>query len=84
MNNITDELAKLHELTGAEFSRQVERIALRNEFRPLEGETDIYVTGGETSNDFENQLNAARKAVMPAVWQRICLPILQQIPMLLK
>ena len=64
MNNITDELAKLHELTGAEFSRQVERIALRNEFRPLEGETDIYITGGETSDDFENQLNAARKAVM--------------------
>ena len=64
MNNITDELAKLHELTGAEFSRQVERIALRNEFRPLEGETDIYISGGETSDDFENQLNAARKAVM--------------------
>ena len=64
MNNITDELAKLHELTGAEFSRQVERIALRNEFRPLEGETDIYITGGETDDDFENQLNAARKAVM--------------------
>jgi hypothetical protein len=64
MNNITDELAKLHELTGAEFSRQVERIALRNEFYPLEGETDIYITGGETSDDFENQLNAARKAVM--------------------
>ena len=64
MNNITDELAKLHELTGAEFSRQVERIALRNEFYPLEGETDIYITGDETSDDFENQLNAARKAVM--------------------
>ena len=64
MNNITDELAKLHELTGAEFSRQVERIALRNEFRPLEGETGIYITGGETDDDFENQLNAARKAVM--------------------
>ena len=64
MNNITDELAKLHELTGAEFSRQVERIALRNEFYPLEGETDIYITGGETDDDFENQLNAARKAVM--------------------
>ena len=64
MDNITDELAKLHKLTGAEFSRQVERIALRNEFYPLEGETDIYITGGETSDDFENLLNAARKAVM--------------------
>ena len=26
-NDIASELAKLHELTGAEFSRQVERIA---------------------------------------------------------
>ena len=64
MNNITDELAKLHELTGAEFSRQVERIALRNEFQPLEGETDIQITGGETNDDFENLVYAARKAVM--------------------
>ena len=63
MNDIAVELAKLHLLTGAEFSRQVERIALRGEFHPLEGETDIYTAGGETSEDFENQLNAARKAV---------------------
>ena len=27
INDIASELAKLHELTGAEFSRQVERIA---------------------------------------------------------
>ena len=31
-NDITSELEKLHMLTGAEFSRQVERIALRPDF----------------------------------------------------
>ena len=33
-NDIASELAKLHELTGAEFSRQAERIAKRKEFHP--------------------------------------------------
>ena len=63
MKSITDELARLHDLKGADFSRQVERIALRHEFRPLEGETGIYVAGGDRSEDFESQLSAARKAV---------------------
>ena len=62
-NDIASELAKLHELTGAEFSRQVERIALRGEFHPLEDETGIYVVGGEQSTDYTSLLNAARKAV---------------------
>ncbi len=63
MNNITSELAKLHELTGAEFSRQVERIALRKEFHPLETDENIYSVGGEKSDDYQNLLIAARKAV---------------------
>ncbi len=63
MDDIAIELAKLHVLSGAEFSRQVERIALRKEFHPLEGETDIFIAGGELRNDFDNLLNAARKAV---------------------
>ena len=63
MDDITVELAKLHVLSGAEFSRQVERIASRREFHPLEGETDIFIAGGEQRNDFENLLNAAHKAV---------------------
>ena len=63
MDDIAIELAKLHVLSGAEFSRQVERIALRKEFHPLEGEIDIFIAGGEQRNDFDNLLNAARKAV---------------------
>ena len=63
MNNITSELAKLHTLTGAEFSRQVERIAQRKEFHPLDTDNDIYTVGGENSDDYQNLLIAARKAV---------------------
>ena len=62
-NDITTELAKLHQLSGAEFSRQVERIACRPEFHPLEDETEIFTVGGEQSEDYSNLLNAARKAV---------------------
>jgi len=62
-NDIASELAKLHELTGAEFSRQVEHIAKRKEFRSLETDKDIFTIGGEQSDDYENLLLAARKAV---------------------
>jgi hypothetical protein len=34
-NDITSELEELHTLTGAEYSRQVERIAKRKEFSSL-------------------------------------------------
>jgi len=60
-NDITSELAKLHELTGVEFSRQVERIAKRKQFHPLETDKDIFTTGGEQSDDYENLLQTARK-----------------------
>lgn len=63
MNDFTEELDKLHYLSGAEFSRQVERIALRKEFHPLETDEDIYSVGGEKSDDYQNMLIAARKAV---------------------
>lgn len=63
MNDFTAELAKLHQLSGAEFSRQVERIALRKEFHPLETDENIYSVGGEKSDDYQNLLIAARKAV---------------------
>ena len=62
-NDIAQELARLQELPGAEFARQVERIARRAEFRPIEGETDIYLADGSHGEDFDNLLNAARKAV---------------------
>ena len=51
MNDFTTELAKLHQLTGAEFSRQVERIALRKEFHPLETAPEIFTVGGEKSDE---------------------------------
>ena len=41
MSDFTTELKKLHELSGAEFSRQVERIALRKEFHPLDTDPEI-------------------------------------------
>lgn len=63
MDDISKELAKLHVLTGADFSRQVERIAKMNVFRPLEGESNVFITGGEQDGDFENLLSAAHKAV---------------------
>lgn len=63
MNDFTTELSKLHQLSGAEFSRQVERIALRKEFHPLDTDPDIYTVGGTQSDDYQNLLIAARKAV---------------------
>ncbi|MBR2236310.1 MAG: hypothetical protein IJ887_00295 [Prevotella sp.] len=62
-NDITQEMALLHTLSGADYARQVERIAMRNEFYPLKGEHDIFVCGGERDCDYNNLLNAARKAV---------------------
>ena len=63
MIDFTAELTILHQLTGAEYSRQVERIALRKEFHPLETDENIYSVGGEKSDDYQNLLIAARKAV---------------------
>lgn len=62
-NDFVSELAKLHDLSGAEFSRQVERIALRKEFHPLDSDPEIFTVGGESSDDYQNLLVAARKAV---------------------
>ena len=61
MCDFTAELAKLHQLSGAEFSRQVERIALRNEFHPLDTDPGIFSVGGEESDDYQNLLMAARQ-----------------------
>ncbi len=63
MSDIAAELAKLHILKGAEYSQQVERIARMGVFHPVEGESGIYSVGGESSDDYGNLLNAARKAV---------------------
>ena len=63
INDIKTDLKALHELKGAEFSRLVELIAKRKEFHPLEHEKDIFSVGGEKSDDYQNLLLAARKAV---------------------
>lgn len=62
-NDIAQMLALLHELEGAAFSRQVESIALHAVFTPYKSEANILIAGGEPKNDFDNLLNAARKAV---------------------
>ena len=63
MNDIAAEMAKLHILKGADYSRQVERIARMGDFHLIEGESNIYSVGGEGGDDYHNLLNAARKAV---------------------
>lgn len=63
MSDIATELAKLHTLTGAEYSRQVERLASRKEFHLIEDEVDIYSAIDNQHEDYDNLLNASRKAV---------------------
>ncbi len=60
---ITVELKELHNLKGASFIKKLKEIVYYGEFHPVEGEMGIYSTGGEQSPDYENLLNAARKAV---------------------
>ena len=62
-NDIAQMLALLHELQGAAFSRQVESIALHAVFTPYKSDANILIAGGEQKSDFDNLLNAARKAV---------------------
>ena len=62
-NDIASELAKLYELTGAEFSRQVESIAQMHLFHPIDNEVGIFGTGNYNDNDYLNQVRAARKLV---------------------
>ena len=56
-------LEDLHVAFGSGFVYTLKQITLHNEFKQLEGETEIYAVGGENSEDFANLLNAARKAV---------------------
>ena len=58
--DIAAELAKLHILRGGDFIRQLKLITTFAEFQLVEA--DIYTAGDRTDEDFENLLNAARKA----------------------
>ena len=60
---MADELQELHYLKGARFINQLKLIIYYGEFHPVEGETNIYSAISEQSDDFENLINAARKAV---------------------
>lgn len=60
---IADELEELHYLKGASFIKQLKLIVYYGGFHLVEGETNIFSTGGEQSADYENLLYAARKAV---------------------
>ena len=62
-NDIAQELALLHQLSGADYARQVEHIARRNEFRLVGGETAIFTVGGEGGENYDNLLSAAKRAV---------------------
>jgi hypothetical protein len=60
---LADELQDLHYLKGAQFINQLKLIVNSGEFRPIAGETNIFSAIGEESSDYENLINAARKAV---------------------
>ena len=63
MNDISCELAKLHELTGSDFVKQLKLIVAEGGFHPVESEVGIFSLGGEKGEDYDNLMNAARKAV---------------------
>ena len=58
-----DELQELHYLKGVQFINQLKLIVNSGEFRPVDGETNIFNAIGEQSADFNNLIKAAHKAV---------------------
>ena len=60
---MADELQELHYLKGAKFVNQLKLIIYYGEYHLVEGETNIYSAISEQSDDFDNLINAARKAV---------------------
>lgn len=60
---MSDELEELHYMKGAQFVSQLKLIVYYGEFHPVEGEINIFSALSEQSSDFDNLLNAARKAV---------------------
>lgn len=60
---IDEALKELHELKGKEYRSKLEEITEMKIFKEYDGNKAIFYAGGEGSEDFPNQLNAARKAV---------------------
>ena len=56
-------LEDLHVVFGSGFVWTLKEIAAHSEFKPLPNDANIYTVGGETAKDYDNLLNAARKAV---------------------
>ena len=63
IRDIADELEELHYRRGSHFIWQLKVITSHPSFYPIKGEENIYTTGGESGEDYENLMNAARKAV---------------------
>ena len=61
--DIADELEELHYRRGSHFIWQLKVITSHPSFYPIKGEDNIFTTGGESGDDYDNLLNAARKAV---------------------
>ena len=61
--DIAEQLADLHALKGAEFICMLKVITQQKAFTPLESDSNIYIIDGMQGDDYENLLNAARKAV---------------------
>jgi len=62
-SDIALELAQLHILRGIDFSRQLQSITMRRDFRLVKGETYIYTAISESDEDFPALLSAAQRAV---------------------
>ena len=60
---MADELQELHYLKGACFINQLKLIIYNGKFHLVEGETEIFSAISEKEDDFDNLINAARKAV---------------------
>ena len=56
-------LEDLRIVHGSAFVNQLKLITAHRAFYPIKDEADIYTTGGERGEDYDNLLNAARKAV---------------------
>ena len=61
MHDIALELARLQQLTGADFIRQLKLIVAFREFKRIED--GIFSALGEDDEDYQSLMNAARKAV---------------------
>lgn len=60
---MAEELKELLFVKGADFVDQLRHIVFWGGFRLVEGETNIFSALGEQNEDYDNLLNAARKAV---------------------